>query len=64
MFLILVHLDDGAPVFCDFTEMQRVSEIDNVEDVLLKAAIEASAVVLRNERTTPSLTFLQIQGLL
>ena len=40
--LVLVHVDDATPVICYFVEMQRLGEVNDVEDVLLETAARRS----------------------
>jgi hypothetical protein len=35
--LVLVHLDNGAPVLGDLGEVERLGKVDEVENVLLEA---------------------------
>lgn len=37
VLLVLVHLDDGTPVFGDLGEVERLGKVDKVENVLLEA---------------------------
>jgi hypothetical protein len=63
VFLVLVHLDDSAPVFSDLGEVERLGEIDQVEDVLLEARTTETLrrsdphhkLLARMQRTTEAL---------